>query len=205
MTQYRLLAFVFFAILFSTPIDAQQRFKAGVIAGLNASQINGDDSYGFNKLGLVGGLRGVVILTPKSELSFELLFSQQGSRTELTTNGVANQNRIHLNYAAIPVVFNYLDWDGDGYYRLHFHGGASYGRLLDATVDDFSYEAVANEFNQNDISLLAGATYYVNEHIGITGRYTRSINLLFNNDKVTSVNANSLVGFFLTFHGVYMF
>ncbi len=205
MAAYRFIFFLLFSFLFSNQIEAQQRFKAGIIAGLNASQINGDASAGYNKVGLVGGLRGVSILSNKMELSIELLFSQQGSRTELTTQTIANQYAIHLNYAAVPIIFNYLDWEQEDYHRIHFHGGLAYSRLLSVNVTDPDYDLVANEFNDNDISILGGITYYLNRKIGLTARYTRSLTLLFNNNKVTSINANSLVGYFLTFHGVYMF
>ncbi|MCC7507153.1 MAG: hypothetical protein IT259_17735, partial [Saprospiraceae bacterium] len=47
----------------------QQRFKAGIIAGLTASQIDGDESAGYHKVGLQGGLRGVVILGGKQDAS----------------------------------------------------------------------------------------------------------------------------------------
>jgi len=205
MTKCRFIFFLLLSFLFSNEIEAQQRFKAGLIAGVNVSQINGDASAGFHKVGLVGGLRGVTILTDKMELSIELLFSQQGSRSELTTQTIANQFTIHLNYAAVPVIFNYRDWDQGDYHRLHFHGGLAYSRLLSVNVTDPGYETVADEFNVNDLSILGGATYYLNPKIGITARYTRSLTLLFNNNKVTSVNNNSLLGYFLTFHGVYMF
>lgn len=180
-----------------------QTFKAGAIIGLNASQILGDDSAGFNKLGVVGGLRGVVILTDKMEASLELLYSQRGSFQQATINN-PDEIRINTDYIDVPVIFNYLDWKGEDYYRLHFHAGFSYGRLINATIQNEKVDPILEEFSENNFSWLGGFTYYVNRHLGLTARYTRSINLLFDNSK-SSINSRSYLGFFLTFQGVYMF
>ena len=59
-----LLPFLLLFLLCSAlDLQAQrrQRFKAGVIAGITAAQIDGDASAGYNKVGLQGGLRGIVL------------------------------------------------------------------------------------------------------------------------------------------------
>ena len=70
------LGIAFFILLqpFRTEAQRQQRFKAGVIAGVTASQIDGDASAGFHKVGLQGGLRGIVVLKPRQEASIEFLY-----------------------------------------------------------------------------------------------------------------------------------
>ncbi len=182
-----------------------QRFKAGLVLGMNTAQIDGDDSAGFHKFGIVGGLRGVVILTDKMELSMEMLFSQRGSRSSSNDPNVF-PFKITLNYIEVPVAFNYLDWlEGDGeYYKLHFHAGFSYGRLLSQSSDDLTLSQLGEFFRTNDVSLLAGATFYANKHIGITARYSRSLFPLFERTD-NSPNADPLIQYFFTFHAVYMF
>ena len=201
--RFYFLVFILFALADSA---YGQRFKAGVVFGLNAAQIDGDNTAGFNKAGLHGGLRGVTVLGQKSEISFELLLSQRGSRAGLVAGNLNDPQKISLNYVEVPVIFNYKDWlDEDGWYKLNFSGGLSFGRLLGTKIQDISVDALSPFFNNNDLGILFGATFYINEHFGITARYTRSLTLLYNNNKNTQINAKSLLSYFLTFRGVYMF
>ena len=181
-----------------------QTFKAGAIIGLNAAQIRGDASAGFNKLGIMGGLRVAVEVSEKVDLSLEMLYSQRGSFQQVTNNN-PEEFRITTDYIDVPVAFNYRDWlVEEGYYRIHFHAGLSYGRLINSGTDDINLNAVVENFNENDISWLAGTSYYFNENLALTARYTRSVNLLFEGPG-TGTNSNSFLGFFLTFHVLYMF
>jgi len=185
---------------------AQQRFKAGIVLGATASQINGDNSAQFNKLGITAGLKVNTILTEKSDFIIEILLSQRGSQTELFPQVAALQQTIHLNYIQVPLIFNYKDWleeDGD-YYKMHFQGGLSYGRLFNTRFDNSPLEEAGPFFRKNDISWLAGATFFVNENFGVFARYNRSINLLFKN-AADNPNVNSLLSFFLSFGGQYEF
>ena len=96
----------FLCLLFPFSLLAQdapsQRFKAGILVGFNGSQINGDASAGFNKLGLVAGVRGVTVINEKMEISIELLYSQRGSRSELFNSTNTNiPFKIELNYICL--------------------------------------------------------------------------------------------------------
>jgi len=51
-----------------------------MVAGINASQINGDAEAGYHKVGLNIGARGGAILGEKWEAALEILLSQQGSQ-----------------------------------------------------------------------------------------------------------------------------
>ena len=81
---------LFFLVVFfiiNTQLQAQT-FKAGVILGVTASQINGDDSAGFNKPGLEGGLKSAVTISEKVDISLEILYSQRGAKDEASADGV---------------------------------------------------------------------------------------------------------------------
>jgi len=185
-----------------------QRFKAGGVLGVNLSQVDGDMADGFNKLGFVAGLRGVVVLEEKMELSIEMLYSQRGSVLRKASN-VRLPFKINLNYVEVPIAFNYQDWaDSEGeYYKMHFHAGLAYSRLFSATIEDDSgpggFETIADFFEKNDFSWLAGVTYFATKNIGITARYTRSINRLFSPDDSTPA-AVQMRGYFVTLRVMYM-
>ena len=209
--------FLIIFVFFFTNFIYGQRFKAGIMAGINASQIRGDDSGGYNRLGLRGGLRGVAVLTDNLELSTEIVYAQRGSQTD---NLEAIVRRIiHLDYIEVPVLINYLDWLIEGessnesdFYRIHIHTGFSFSRLLRSWTEQSAYDGVQDRFQENDLSWVAGATVHFSEHFGITARFNTSINFLYNRKKAieddpacTNCNVNSLRPFFLSFQGLYMF
>lgn len=207
----RFIIFYFFTMLFSsTTLSAQEaverRFKGGIIGGFNISQIEGDEAAGYNKIGLQGGLRVAIILKERMDLGIEMLFSQRGSAARNQNQG-AFPFKLTLNYIEVPVLLNYMDWQAEDkdYYKLHFHAGFSYGRLISFSTDDNQLTSLGDFFRDNDVSWIGGATYYVNKNLGITARYSRSIYPFFVADEMTTPNANSLIGYQISFQTVYMF
>jgi len=203
----RIFYLLTFLLLSQTPTSAQtQRFKAGLNVGLTAAQINGDDSAEFNKLGLSAGVRAYTVLTPKSDIIIEILFSQRGSRTKFNNNSSVPTQIINLNYIEVPIIYTIKDWyqEDEDYHKMHFQAGLSYGRLFNTSFVDSPLVSTEPFLRENDFSWLAGITFHTNAHVGFYARYTRSINLLFKNTD-TNPNANSLLSFFLTFGGTYVF
>lgn len=197
--------FIFISFIITNNF-AQQRFKAGINVGLTAAQINGDESADFNKLGLTAGVRAYTILSPKSDILIEILFSQRGSRTKVINGTTVPQKIINLNYIEVPLIYTIKDWyqDDEDYYKMHFQAGLSYGRLFGSEFTNTALEVTQPFLRENDFSWLAGITFHTNAHVGFYARYTRSINLLFRNE-ADNPNANSLLSFFLTFGGTYVF
>ncbi len=202
------------ALVWTAVQGQEQRFRGGLVAGITVSQVNGDDYAGFDKLGWQAGVRGVAILSNKTELSLELLYSQRGSQVENPSipperNGVACFDCIELNYVEVPVTFNYLDWTTKGgrdnieYHRIHAFAGLSYGRLLNAYTDFVDIQPVVDEFKKNDLSFTGGATFYLSPHLGLSIRYTRSLFPLFR-DRVVPIQ-KSLFVFLYNAQVVYMF
>ena len=179
-------------------------FTAGIIAGLNASQIDGDALAGFNKVGLSVGLRGGFPLSDKFDMNVEFLYSERGSRPDLFNPLLDPDINISLKYAEIPVYVQLSDWLMDDYYKVKVHAGLSYGRLISATsfdqydIDLIDLEDVADQFNQNDFSWIIGGSYFFSRKLGITLRYTRYINSLLNPQKI-GINAPKLKSYFFTF------
>ncbi|HFA50630.1 MAG TPA: hypothetical protein ENJ95_16610 [Bacteroidetes bacterium] len=204
-----LILSLFFSALAHSQTDDGQRFKAGIIAGLNASQILGDESGGYNRLGLTGGLRAITVLTEKTDLIFEILYSQRGSYDKLGSptcfNGAID---ISTKYVEVPVVATFKDWlhEEDGYYRIQVSGGFSYSRLISASAIGTCHDDLTDLFNTNDVSYTLGVEYFSSEHLSFGMRWSRSFNLLYNREKgLPNRNENSLRGFFLSFRGAYIF
>ncbi|MCB0529350.1 MAG: PorT family protein [Saprospiraceae bacterium] len=180
---------LFAAALTPALLAAQPRFRAGLIAGLTASQIDGDLSAGYNKLGFQAGLRTTARLTPKTEGSIEFLFVQRGSQSELVRDQFNPYNfSLTLNYVEVPLQWHYKDWlvEGDGndedYYRVSLNLGLSYARFMNASVDDelSGVNVVVPDYlKKNDFSFLIGASFFATRHIGLTVRYVRSIGYMY--------------------------
>lgn len=202
-----LFATAFFFILFAGNANAQRRFKAGFIFGLNASQILGDDVGGYNKLGLQGGLRGTAVLKDRMDLSMELLYSQRGSYQKegspLCNNGSL---KINLQYVEVPVVISYKDWldEEEGFYKVQASIGLAYSRLLKATANGSCHDDLAGTFNSDDFGFTVGADYFTSQNLSFGVRWSKSLNLLYDKDK-HDPGRNSLRGFFLSFRSAYMF
>jgi len=213
---YRLIFSITFSLLlFATSISAQtaRRFNAGLIIGATASQIDGDQYAGYNKLGVQAGLRGIARLRNRSEASIEFLFAQRGSQSSLFNNQAQFPFKLTLNYVEIPVQWHYKDWfiedDQDGFWRVSFNAGLSYARFINAkTGKDGSsiYEVVPDYLRKNDVSLLLGANFFVNRHIGFTFRYVRSLTLMYQpNDWDNAPVDRGWLGHCLYMQGVYLF
>lgn len=195
---------LFLFCLFFLPENgmAQQRFKAGLIFGLNASQLEGDDSAGYNKLGLHGGLRGVTMLKDKMDLIIEMLYSQRGSFAKF----VQGDMKVNLQYVEIPVMVSYKDWylEDEEYFKVQAVGGLTYSRLLKASAIGSQHDGEVENFNNNDFGITLGADFFIRKHLAIGGRWNRSFNLLYDHDK-HDPNLDSLFGYFLSFRAMFVF
>lgn len=184
--------FILFLALFLIPICllAQPRFRAGAIVGLTASQIDGDLSAGYNKLGLQAGLRVIGRLTERTDASLEFLFSQRGAQRELIQNKYGDpQYPFSLNYVEVPIQWHFKDWlvegedESENYYKVSFNAGFSYARLIGSRVKDKEenpfYGLIPDYLNKNDFSFVLGFNFFANRHLGFTVRYNRSIGYMY--------------------------
>lgn len=173
-----------------------QRFQAGLVAGLNLSQLDGDDLAGFHKPGLSAGGKVATILSDRWQLSLEMLFSQQGaSRTRLDDPASA-YDKIRLNFVEVPVLINYKEW------KFHIGAGVSYARLIDYQVIDALGGDVSDlqQFNENIFSLVFSGIYYFSDKTGFEVRWFRALN-----DLQQQEGANSLIGRSLSLKLVFLF
>jgi len=189
-------------IFFASSLSAQ-RFKAGLIAGINLSQLDGDDLAGYNKLGLNVGGRVVANLQGKWDASLELLLSQKGSRFN-NKDGFSIYERIHLNYVEAPVMINFSDWlqEEEDYYKINFSAGFSFARLFDFEVTQFDGVDLTDSrvYKRNTFNLLIGATYFATKNIGVNFRASWSILNLEETQNFEPLRSKSI-----SFRTIYMF
>ena len=200
----KIIALTFCVLIFSENTYAQT-FEAGLIGGVNLSQLHGDGLAGFNQIGLNVGGRIAVQTSERWKWNIDILFSQKGSNKSADDpNSFFDSYR--LNYAEVPIMISFLDWADDSedgnFYKLHFTGGIAVGRLVNFKVVDALGTDVTDfqNFNRFSIDLIAGATYFINQHVGINAQYSFATL-----DVRKEKEAQSLAGRTLTFRAIYMF
>ncbi len=158
-----------------------QAFEGKAILGFTASQIDGDNLAGFNKLGLTGGLGVERFISKKGYVGMEMLYCQRGSQAELSFGSGDFVSSTNLNYLEIPVFAGYKDWwmAEDGYYKVGVHGGFSYGYLFSSSSNNTFVEGDIENFRTSSLSWLLGVNYALSKSWNAVARYTRDLSLLF--------------------------
>lgn len=170
----------FLSLLFlvmGSSLNAQNRFKASGVLGLNLSQIDGDLLNGFDQPGLHTGMHVSAILNERWELGMELLYNQQGSRRNIYSNSQSIYDNIRLNVVEAPVQILFNEW------KFQLGAGLSYARIINAKVIDVSGADITElqNFRDDMINVVLGGTFNFSERWGLNVRWSRSLNNLRQN------------------------
>jgi len=168
--------------------NRERRFVLAPIAGFNMSQIDGDDLFGYRKIGLAAGARVSAILAPRWRMALEFQFVQQGSRRG--NNEVAGLDRIQLNMIEVPLLVQFIEW------KFQINAGASYSRVINYTVTDIAGEDATEQFQYaSDLFFITGGvTFMFTERFGADFRMSRALtNLNANDDDGRLVSRNITV------------
>ncbi|MEM6632437.1 MAG: outer membrane beta-barrel protein [Bacteroidota bacterium] len=147
-----------------------QNLKGGITLGMNASQVDGDFSGGFNQIGIrAGGFVGYKI-SENFSLQGQLLFEQLGS-----AGGNQGGRIIRTNYFSFPLlaVVELPILLGEKEYIIQFQVGPAVGVLLDSK--DFFGEFV--DLNSPDLRGLAGFAFALGKN-SLTVHYGYSLTSL---------------------------
>lgn len=156
-------------VLNSTQMKAQD-FKAGLILGLNASQIDGDGFGGFDKTGFKFGGFVKRHITDEWAFQLELLFNQRGSQAK-TQDGENPAYLYELNYLDLPVMAQYHFLD-----ELYAEAGVEFGYLFSADEErDFIPLDAADRTETIAMNFALGAAYNFYENFSAHFRYSNSI------------------------------
>ena len=161
-----------------------QLVKAYSVVGLNISQIDGDEVFGFNKFAPDLGVGVMVPLSPKTpykgwQLSLEILFSQRGARE--TQDPFAYKST--LSYIDIPLMVHYIDIIGGWTFGV----GVQYGRLVKSKEDWGLPDTVISgferpfdfplppAFEKYDLCIVGEIRFKIWERLKFSFRYQHSI------------------------------
>ncbi|MFT5920363.1 MAG: hypothetical protein ACI9FU_002181 [Granulosicoccus sp.] len=150
-----------------------QGFGGGLFAGISTSQMLGDNIGGFHKAGFYGGAFTDFRFTPRSALQLEMSFLQRGSKQTPTVKNNNTSLFFNLNYIEFPVLYRWY-----GIKNMNLEIGPSVSYLISSRQED-TFGEITNkiDFNDIDLSLAAGLSYYLlkNKKLEVNARYSISL------------------------------
>ncbi len=169
-------------VLLLMPGARAQVFKGMLIGGFNLTQVDGDEVYGFDRIGANIGAGVFVPVDKNWGFSMETLFTMKGSYQGdqyLTTDSAGNRLTgaydLRLNYVEIPLLAHYTDRD-----RLTVGVGLSYARLVGVTEKEHgklisSTTVKDGPYKTSDYSVLADLRLKLYKSILLNVRYSYSL------------------------------
>lgn len=150
---------------------AQNTFKAGVLGGMTATQVDGDNYGGYDKIGVLAGGFVHTDISDKFILQMELSYIQKGSRKYPNPKeGDYTEFLIRLNYVEVPLVLRYR------LNQFRIEAGPYYGRLIKSYMEDISGEIpIDPPFKDYDMGGIFGASYYFNDQLAVNWRTKASL------------------------------
>lgn len=181
---FTLLILALLLSITATDIEAQIVKGEGFL-GLNLSQVDGDEAFGYKKLGLHAGLGALVPIYQKNnfdiDFSLEVAFSQKGAHQRQiysgANDGITGEYDLYMNYLEVPMLIYFTDKQ-----ITSFGIGASYGRLVglkeyehgELTNVNLSYTGV-DKYDLDDFCILADLKFRIQERLKFGVRFQYSM------------------------------
>ncbi|MBX7141585.1 MAG: PorT family protein [Chitinophagales bacterium] len=193
---HRLMALMLWLLMaaLSQPVAAQEEIdqtklgiRGGLIFGMDASQVDGDDYAGYHKVGFNTGFYGQIPVSKMFFFSVEILYAQDGGKAPVIPGQVLRY-RSQFGYAQVPILFHFQEKEA-----VNFGAGFLYGRLVGQRIfadeieqpdpitctgkpDDTSL--LDPQFictKKNDFRAVADANYLFTDNFMINVRFSYSI------------------------------
>ncbi len=172
-----------------------QRFKGGVLIGMNASQIDGDNWGGYYKTGLVLGAFVNTSFDEKWGGQLEIKYSSKGS-----ANGFNHfePQKIRLRYVDIPVLARYNATE-----KLKLEAGVGFNYLFSDSYYNGEWMDDANDdLHPIESALNLGINYTYFSRFDFNLRFSYSLFPVRGNSSTSSFGEGAFYNNVLTF-GVY--
>ena len=175
-------AFLFAVLLFfflGRTVQAQI-IQGAVIFGGNLTQVDGDEVYGFNRVGFNVGASAIIPINDHWSVSIEALYAQKGAYRgplwkPIPPDTVDGRYSYRLNYAEIPILLHYNDKD-----VMTFGLGFSFGRLVSYTeydnrMDVFNWVEYKANPAINNMEAIGDIRFRVYKNLKLNFRYSYSL------------------------------
>lgn len=163
--------------VFAGSFSYAQDLKFGAKAGLNLSNVVGDDVEDVDmKAGLYFGGFMNVSLSEKLSFQPELLYSAQGWKEDVEEGFGGGDVKIKTSYLNIPMLLKMSLGSSD---KVHVYAGPQLGFLLDAEAEYKDEDMdMKDQFNSVDFSLNLGLSFNVSDNMTLDVRYNRGLSKL---------------------------
>ena len=191
MKKLIICTFVTFTLFFIHSTIKAQGFNAGIVAGLNSSQVSGDDLSGFNKPSPILGLFVERKFSENWSAQMEITYMGKGSRKNIdTTRNDFTLYRLNMHYTEIPVMIKFHFSP-----KLIFEAGPSIGYLITHREADEFGDLVGQiepreQFNRIDFSAAAGIYYGITDRLFFNLRVVNSVLPVRDHDGNTKFRLN---------------
>ncbi|MFO7723475.1 MAG: porin family protein [Bacteroidales bacterium] len=164
------LRYTLFALILMTAALNAQTFEGGITAGMVASQVSGDQSGGYNKLGIYGGPYASFQIRESLRFQMEITYIQKGSTQNPSEDNGYYSYRSKLNYVEVPLMLRYLHSDA-----FDFELGIAYSVLINSYEELYDVELNERPFYTHNSSLIAGIYYRFTDRWSANFRTSNSI------------------------------
>ena len=165
---------VAFGFLLIANFVVAQRFDAGIIAGFNGTQVEGDNLKGYHKAGILAGLFVQTDIAPAIVAGMEIKYSQKGSRRAFDPKQPdIDKYVMRLGYIDIPIFMAFRTHD-----RSMIIGGIAPGVLIHSKAvnsDGEIPEPDRQDFNTFDLQPFVGFQFDFLEHASVDLRFALSV------------------------------
>ncbi|MBT3385617.1 MAG: PorT family protein [Prolixibacteraceae bacterium] len=160
--------------IFILNLVSAQRFEGGILAGFNASQVEGDTFKGFNKPGALAGFYVQTDVAPAVFAGMEIKYAQKGARNRITPKNPDPVKYImRLGYVDVPIFVGFRTND-----RGAVVAGISTGYLIHGKEFDEYGEFVIedqNSFNNIDLQPFLGFQFDMLDQVKLDLRFALSV------------------------------
>ncbi len=164
-----------FVFILNNQLNAQI-IKGEVMAGLNMTQVDGDEVFGFKKPGFSIGAGAMIPFHENFDLSLETNYNQKGAsqKAQYISDSLNGAYKLYLNYLEIPVLVHYTDKD-----LISIGTGFSWGRLVGAKEFEHGRQTATTAQNgvykPNDFCVLLDLRLKVYQSLKFNFRFSYSI------------------------------
>lgn len=162
--------FFFILLLATITVQAQQGYTADLLFGMNFSQIDGDQFAGYNKGGINVGFAVNRSFKEPWEFSFEVLYSQKGSKKLVNPDIIEPTLKISYHYIEVPLLSRYNLNE-----KVQFYGGPSFGINVFNQRDDNGFIKEEEALTKTELALHLGGSYLLTDHLALDLRHSYSL------------------------------
>lgn len=172
----KLIVLILLVFIVSISGSYAQRIMGAAILGVNATQVDGDEVYGYHKFGLNTGLAAIVPFGNNFAVTLENIYNQKGAHQRVRFNdSLDGSYDLKLNYLEVPVLVQYTDKD-----IATFGAGMSWGRLVGISERKNGYDVPGTTlesgiYRNSDLNVLIDVKFRVVERLRFNVRYAYSI------------------------------